>query len=260
MFGQLDYSMRAWLDPDKVAARNLTAPDIVNALKAQNVQVAAAEVFHALRDAIILVAIVVLVFLQSWRATLIPLIAVPVAIVGTVAVMAGMGFSLNNLSLLGLLLAIGIVVDDTIVVVEAVEHELDHGPSPKEAARHAMDEVASPIMAISLVLMAVFVPCAFISGITGQFFKQFAVTIAVSTFFSALNSLTLSPALRALLLKKAGQTDPLTKGLNLALGWFFRLFNAGFDRGSGGYARGVGWLLRLSVIVLGVYGGLLYLT
>ena len=144
------------------------------------------EVFNSLRDAIILVAIVVLVFLQSWRATLIPLIAVPVAIVGTFAVMAGIGFSLNNLTLFGLVLAVGIVVDDAIVVVEAVEHKLEHGYSPKDAARAAMDEVASPIMAISLVLMAVFVPCAFIiSGITGQFFKQFAVTIAVSTFFSA---------------------------------------------------------------------------
>jgi multidrug efflux pump len=399
MFGQLDYSMRAWLDPSKVAARNLTASDIINALKAQNVQVAAGslgrppvptgqafqytlstqgrltkpeefgeiiirtdpdgavtrlrdvvsdrrvvieasgltrvlggielgaknedtgctldgqpsvgipvyqlpgsnaietaerikarmtqlkkdfpggidyaivydttpfvkesidEVFKALRDAIILVAIVVLIFLQSWRATLIPLIAVPVAIIGTFAVMKGIGFSLNNLSLLGLVLAIGIVVDDAIVVVEAVEHKLEHGYSPVEAARRAMDEVASPIMAISLVLMAVFVPCAFISGITGQFFKQFAVTIAVSTFFSALNSLTLSPALCALLLKpKAEQTDLLTKGLNFILGWFFRLFNVGFDRGSAGYARIVSWLLRLALIVLAVYGGLLFLT
>ena len=219
------------------------------------------EVFKALRDAIILVALVVLVFLQSWRATLIPLIAVPVAIIGTFAEMKVIGFSLNNLSLLGLVLAIGIVVDDAIVVVEAVEHKLEHGYAPAEAARAAMDEVASPIMAISLVLMAVFVPCAFISGITGQFFKQFAVTIAVSTFFSALNSLTLSPALCALLLKpKHEQTDPLTRGINFALGWFFRLFNLGFDRGSSGYARVVGWLLRLFVIVLVVYVGLLYLT
>src|SRR5262249_46754148 len=148
------------------------------------------EVFHALRDAIILVAIVVLVFLQTWRATLIPLIAVPVAVVGTFAVMALVGFSLNNLTLLGLVLAIGIVVDDAIVVGEAVEHKLEHHPelSPAEATRRAMDEVATPIVAISLVLMAVFVPCAFISGITGQFFRQFAVTIAVSTFFSAVNS------------------------------------------------------------------------
>src|SRR6185437_3754129 len=166
------------------------------------------------------------------------LIAVPVAIVGTFAVMKGIGFSLNNLSLLGLVLAIGIVVDDAIVVVEAVEHKLERGLSPTEAARAAMDDVASPIMAISLVLMAVFVPCAFISGITGQFFKQFAVTIAVSTFFSALNSLTLSPALCALLLKpKHEQTDYLTRGINFVLGWFFRLFNLGFDIGSTRYAK-----------------------
>ena len=125
------------------------------------------EVFKALRDAIILVAIVVLAFLQSWRATLIPLIAVPVAIVGTFAVMLGLGFSLNNLSLFGLVLAIGIVVDDAIVVVEAVEHHLEHGLSPKEAARKAMSEVTGPIIAISLVLMCVFIPCAFITGITG---------------------------------------------------------------------------------------------
>ena len=219
------------------------------------------EVFKALRDAIILVAIVVLAFLQSWRATLIPLIAVPVAIVGTFAVMLALGFSLNNLSLFGLVLAIGIVVDDAIVVVEAVEHHLAHGLSPKEAAHKAMSEVSGPIIAISLVLMCVFVPCAFITGITGQFFRQFALTIAVSTFFSAVNSLTLSPALSALLLKpKAAQRDPLTRLLNLLLGWFFKLFNLGFETSANLYARGVGILLRLSVIVLAVYGGLLYLT
>jgi multidrug efflux pump subunit AcrB len=219
------------------------------------------EVFKALRDAIILVAIVVLAFLQSWRATLIPLIAVPVAIVGTFSVMAGMGFSLNNLSLFGLVLAIGIVVDDAIVVVEAVEHHLEHGLSPKAAAYKAMSEVTGPIIAISLVLMCVFIPCAFISGITGQFFRQFALTIAVSTFFSAVNSLTLSPALCALLLKpKDQQRDPLSRLLNLTLGWFFKLFNLGFTKASGMYAASVRGLLRVSVIVLAVYGGLLYLT
>ncbi len=219
------------------------------------------EVFKALRDAIVLVAIVVLAFLQSWRATLIPLIAVPVAIVGTFAVMAGLDYSLNNLSLFGLVLAIGIVVDDAIVVVEAVEHHLEHGLSPRDAARKAMTEVSAPIIAISLVLMCVFVPCIFITGITGQFFRQFAVTIAVSTFFSAVNSLTLSPALAGLLLRpKSEQRDPLTRVLNLTLGWFFKLFNLGFQWASDGYARVVGMLLRLSVIVLLVYGGLLYLT
>ena len=142
-------------------------------------------------------AIVVLVFLQNWRAALIPLIAVPVAIVGTFAVMAALGFSLNNLSLFGLVLAIGIVVDDAIVVVENVERWLEQGMAPREAARKAMDEVTGPVIAVALVLCAVFVPCAFISGITGQFFRQFAVTIAVSTVISAFNSLTLSPALAA---------------------------------------------------------------
>ncbi|HYO25832.1 MAG TPA: multidrug efflux RND transporter permease subunit [Lacipirellulaceae bacterium] len=393
--GQLDYSMRAWIDPDRMAARGLSASDVVAALREQNVQVAAGalgrppvptgqafqytlttlgrltspqqfgeivvktgasgevtrmrdlvtderkdaggtpfggiqlgaktedtacsldgmpsiglgifqqpgsnalataeairarmeelkrnfppdvdyaivydttpfidesihEVFKTLRDAIILVAIVVLAFLQSWRATLIPLLAVPVAIVGTFAVMAGMEFSLNNLSLFGLVLAIGIVVDDAIVVVEAVEHHLEHGLSPTEAARKAMGEVTGPIIAISLVLMCVFIPCAFISGITGQFFRQFALTIAVSTFFSAVNSLTLSPALCALLLKpKDQQHDPLSRLLYLGLGWFFRLFNRGFGAASTIYAGSVRGLLRVSVVVLAVYGGLLYLT
>jgi multidrug efflux pump len=393
--GQLDYSMRVWLDPDRMAARNLSASDVAAALREQNVQVAAGalgrppvpqgqdfqytlstlgrltepeqfgtivvktgksgdvtrmrdlvtdvrsdkhgvkyggiqlgaktedtscsldgqpsiglgifqqpgtnalktaksirkrmdelkakfppdldyaivydttpfidesikEVFKALRDAIILVAIVVLAFLQSWRATVIPLIAVPVAIVGTFAVMLGMGFSLNNLSLFGLVLAIGIVVDDAIVVVEAVEHHLEHGLSSRDAAIKAMGEVTGPIIAISLVLMCVFIPCAFISGITGQFFRQFALTIAASTFFSAINSLTLSPALCALLLKaKDQQRDPLTWVINLALGWFFKLFNSGFQIASNVYSRSVSMMLRVSVIVLVVYGGLLYLT
>src|SRR5262252_8697980 len=138
------------------------------------------EVFLTLRDAVVLVGVVVLVFLQNWRATLIPMVAVPVAIVGTFAVMAAIGFSLNNVSLFGLVLAIGIVVDDAIVVVENVERWLERGESSREAARKAMDEVTGPVVAVALVLCAVFVPCAFISGITGQFFRQFAVTIAVS--------------------------------------------------------------------------------
>jgi multidrug efflux pump len=219
------------------------------------------EVFNALRDAVILVGLVVLLFLQSWRATLIPLSAVPVAIVGTFAVMAGLGFSLNNLSLLGLVLAIGIVVDDAIVVVEAVEHHLEHGLTPRDAARKAMDEVAGPVVAISLVLMAVFIPCAFITGISGQFFRQFAVTIAVATFFSAVNSLTLSPALAALLLRsKTETTDPLTRLVNLALGWFFRIFNRTFDAAATGYAALVRRSLRLAAVVLLVYCGLLWAT
>ena len=161
------------------------------------------EVVHTLLEAVVLVAVVVLVFLQNWRAVMIPLIAVPVAIIGTFAVMAALGFSLNNISLFGLVLAIGIVVDDAIVVVENVERWLEQGLPPREATRKAMDEVTGPIIAVALVLCAVFVPCAFISGITGQFFRQFAVTIAVSTIFSTINSLTLSPALAAILLQAA---------------------------------------------------------
>ncbi len=184
------------------------------------------DVIQTLFEAIILVAIVVLVFLQNWRSALIPLIAVPVAIVGTFAVMKALGFSLNNISLFGLVLAIGIVVDDAIVVVENVERWLEQGLPSKEAARRAMDEVTSPVLAVAIVLCAVFVPCAFISGIPGQFFRQFAVTIAVSTVISAFNSLTLSPALAALLLKPHGpRADPLTRLINFLFGWFFRLFN-----------------------------------
>jgi hydrophobe/amphiphile efflux-1 (HAE1) family protein len=201
------------------------------------------------------------VFLQNWRATIIPLVAVPVAIVGTFAVMAAIGFSLNNLSLFGLVLAIGIVVDDAIVVVENVERWLEQGLAPRDAARKAMDEVTGPVIAVALVLCAVFVPCAFISGITGVFFRQFAVTIAVSTVISALNSLTLSPALAAILLRPHGTArDPLTRLMDLTLGWFFRLFNVFFERGTGAYGRAVGMLLRASLIAMLVYGGLLWLT
>src|SRR6185312_12486113 len=185
-----------------------------------------------------LVAVVVLVFLQNWRAALIPLIAVPVAIVGTFAVMAALGYSLNNLSLFGLVLAIGIVVDDAIVVVENVERWLEQGLKPREAARRAMDEVTGPVIAVALVLCAVFVPCAFLGGVIGQFFRQFAVTISVSTVISAFNSLTLSPALAAILLKPRGaRRDPLTWTLDLGLGWFFRLFNAGFQKSTALYVR-----------------------
>jgi hydrophobe/amphiphile efflux-1 (HAE1) family protein len=219
------------------------------------------EVFKTLRDAIILVAIVVLVFLQNWRSSLIPLIAVPVAIVGTFAVMAAARFSINNLSLFGLVLAIGIVVDDAIVVVENVERWLEQGLPPREAARKAMDEVTGPVIAIALVLCAVFIPCAFIGGITGQFFRQFGVTIAVSTLFSAFNSLTLSPALAALLLKpRGGRRDPLTWLLDILVGWFFAVFNWTFGLTTRVYTGLVAGLLRISLIVLVVYGGLLYLT
>ena len=187
------------------------------------------EVIRTLIEAIILVAFVVLLFLQNWRSALIPLVAVPVAVVGTFAAMAIIGFSLNNLTLFGLVLAIGIVVDDAIVVVEAVEHHIEEGMTPRQAAHKAMDEVSGPVVAVALVLSAVFVPCAFISGITGQFFRQFALTIAVSTVISAFNSLTLSPALAAILLQPRGhKLDWLSQVLNFFLGWFFRLFNWGF--------------------------------
>ncbi len=219
------------------------------------------EVFNTLRDAVILVAIVVLVFLQNWRAALIPLIAVPVAIVGTFAIMAALGYSLNNLSLFGLVLAIGIVVDDAIVVVENVERWLEQGLPPRDAARKAMDEVTGPVIAVALVLCAVFVPCAFLGGITGQFFRQFAVTIAVSTVISAINSLTLSPALAAILLRPHdAPRDPLSKLLDFLLGWFFRLFNAVFGAGTTFYTKLVGGLLRVSAVVLLTYSALLVLT
>ncbi len=187
------------------------------------------EVFHTLRDAVILVAVVVLVFLQGWRAAVIPLVAVPVAIVGTFAAMLGFGFSLNSLTLFGLVLAIGIVVDDAIVVVEAIEHHLEHGMSPRDAAIRAMDEVSGPVIAVALVLSAVFIPCVFITGIVGKFFQQFALTIAISTVISAFNSLTLSPALAVLLLKPraAGHHEPLPRVAFILTGaWLGYAFGA----------------------------------
>ena len=382
IYGEKEYSMRIWLDPHKMRTRNLTASDITNAVKGQNVQVAAGqlgqqpvenpvmfqyilrtqgrlpdeesfgdivvksdesgritrlrdvarievgaksidivnfidkrptctlavsqlpganaldtakgirtkmeelalafppdleykivhdttpfieesiqEVQKTLRDAIILVALVVLLFLQSWRATIIPLLAVPVSLIGTLAVLLAMGISLNNLSLFGLVLAIGIVVDDAIVVVESIEHHMENGLSPKEAAYKAMEEVSGALVAIALVLSCVFIPVAFISGVTGQFFRQFAITIAVSTVISAFNSLTLSPALSAILLKPKGTArDPLTWVMDLTIGWFFKLFNWGFKTTTFAYVWLVRWLLRLSFIVILLYGGLLYLT
>ncbi len=381
-FGQRDFSMRVWLDPDQLASRRMTVGDVVRALREQNVQVAAGqlgqqpaakgldfqytmktlgrltepeqfdeiviktdgsghitrlrdvarvelgakseniansvdgmpssmigvfqlpgsnaldtaarvkakmaelsqrfpegleygiyydttpyisesihEVFKTLRDAVILVALVVLVFLQNWRSAIIPLVAVPVAIVGTFAAMAVFGFSLNNLSLFGLVLAIGIVVDDAIVVVEAVEHHIEQGLSPREAAYQAMHEVSGALVAIGLVLSCVFLPCVFLTGITGQFFRQFALTIAASTILSAANALTLSPALCAILLKsKHEQADLFTRVMNVLLGWFFKLFNGVFSVSANWYSWVIGRLVRVSLLVLAVYGGLLYLT
>jgi multidrug efflux pump len=219
------------------------------------------EVKHTLIEAVVLVAAVVLIFLQNWRSALIPLVAVPVAVVGTFAVMAVIGFSLNNLTLFGLVLAIGIVVDDAIVVVEAVEHHIEHGMSPRRAAHLAMDQVSGPVIAVALVLCAVFVPCAFISGITGQFFRQFALTIAVSTVISAFNSLTLSPALAAILLQPRGaKKDWLGRCLDWSMGWFFYLFNATFRLSTRVYTGLVGRMLRGTSVVLLLYVGLLALT
>jgi multidrug efflux pump len=218
-------------------------------------------VIHTLFEAIVLVSIVVLVFLQSWRATIIPLCAVPVSLVGTFAAMQAFGFSLNNLSLFGLVLAIGIVVDDAIVVVEAVERNIEQGMDPKEATRRAMDQVGGAVVAIAVVLSAVFIPTAFISGITGEFYRQFALTIAASTLISAFNSLTLSPALAGLLLRpRQAVKDPLTQVINLLFGWFFRLFNQTFDLATRGYAAILRRLLRGAGVVLLLYLGLLCLT
>ena len=219
------------------------------------------EVFKSLRDSVVLVALVVIVFLQNWRSALIPLLAVPVAIIGTFAFMWAVGFGLNNLTLFGLVLAVGIVVDDAIVVVEAVEQHLAAGMSPRDATLQAMHDVAGPVIAVGLVLAAVFVPCAFFSGIVGQFFRQFAVTIAISTLISAFVSLTLSPALACLLLRPhSAKRDPLQRLIDFAFGWFFRAFNWAFDRFGRGYGRLVRYSIRVPLIVLILYCGGLVAT
>jgi HAE1 family hydrophobic/amphiphilic exporter-1 len=218
------------------------------------------EVYKTLFEAIALVALVVLVFLQSWRAAVIPILAIPVSLIGTFAVMAAFGFTLNVLTLFGLVLAIGIVVDDAIVVVENIERNIREGMNPRDAAHETMDEVGSAVVAIALVLCAVFVPTGFIPGISGQFYRQFALTIAVATVFSAFNSLTLSPALGALLLRKHdahhASRNPVTRGAR----WFADRFNSGFDRMSGGYSGAVRSVAKRKLIGLAVYGGLAFLT
>ncbi|URK86931.1 efflux RND transporter permease subunit [Rhizobium sp. RCAM05350] len=220
----------------------------------QFVRASIEAVIHTLLEAIALVVIVVIIFLQTWRASIIPLIAVPVSIIGTFAVMQMLGFSINALSLFGLVLAIGIVVDDAIVVVENVERNIEDGLSPREATYKAMTEVSGPIIAIALVLVAVFVPLAFISGLTGQFYKQFALTIAISTVISAFNSLTLSPALAALLLRgHDAPKDRLTRVMDFLFGWFFRGFNAVFSRGSWAYSTGVKGVISRKTLMMGVY-------
>ncbi|MEC4720557.1 efflux RND transporter permease subunit [Noviherbaspirillum sp. CPCC 100848] len=374
LFGAGDYAMRIWLDPQKVAARNMTASDVVAAIREQNVQVAAGvigaspsknaefqltvntqgrlkteeefgdiivrtgadgsvthlkdvarvelgstdyalrsllnnksaaaiavfeapqsnalqlsadvrakmeelkqdfpegveynvvydptqfvresinAVIHTLLEAIALVVLVVIVFLQTWRASIIPLVAVPVSIVGTFAVLLMFGFSINTLSLFGLVLAIGIVVDDAIVVVENVERNIHNGLSPRDATVQAMKEVSGPIIAIALVLCAVFVPIAFVAGLSGQFYQQFALTIAISTVISAFNSLTLSPALAATLLKPSdAPKDALTRGMDKVFGRFFNWFNRVFGRASVRYENGVKGVLNRKALALVVY-------
>jgi hydrophobe/amphiphile efflux-1 (HAE1) family protein len=213
------------------------------------------EVVYTLLAATLMVVIVVVLFLQTWRASIIPLAAVPISIVGTFAVMLATGFSINTLSLFGLVLAIGIVVDDAIVVVENVERHIEEGLSPLDASHRAMEEVSGPIIAIALVLCAVFVPVAFISGLTGQFYRQFALTIAFSTLISAFNSLTLSPALAALLLRPRGAPDDApTRVMNRLLGWLFGPFNRLFGRASTRYGTIVQRVTRKSAIAVAVYG------
>jgi len=381
VFGAGDYSMRVWLDPQKLAVRNLTAGDIASAIREQNIQVAAGQigappaagaefqislnamgrlsdeeqfrniiiktgengevvrlqdvarielgaaeyalrsglngknavavpifqapgsnalelsanvrstmaqlktrfpqgvdytivydptqfvqqsidaVIHTLLEAVVLVVLVVILFLQTWRASIIPLAAVPVSVIGTFAVLLAAGFSINTLSLFGLVLAIGIVVDDAIVVVENVERHIAEGLSPHAAAKKAMDEVSRPIIAITLVLCAVFVPVAFVSGLTGQFYRQFALTIAISTLISAFNSLTLSPALAAALLKPHGaKKDVLQRGMDRVFGKFFARFNRGFENAGNFYTRAVTSTVRRTGIALTVYAGLLALA
>jgi multidrug efflux pump len=287
--GAADYSLRSLLDNKSAVGMGVFQAPGSNALEiSENIHAAMADlkksmpegvdfdivydttqfvkasiesVVHTLLEAIVLVVIVVILFLQTWRASIIPLVAVPVSIVGTFAVMYVFGFSINALSLFGLVLAIGIVVDDAIVVVENVERNIEQGLSPVEATYRAMKEVSGPIIAIALVLVAVFVPLAFITGLTGQFYRQFALTIAISTVISAFNSLTLSPALAALLLRgHDAPKDRLTRIMDKLFGWFFRGFNRAFGASSNAYGRGVGSILSRKSLVMGLYVVLLGVT
>ena len=280
--GAADYTLRSLLDGEPaVAVAVLQAPgsnalDIADNVRAtmdelqlampdgvkyeivydttKFVRASIEKVLHTLLEAVALVVLVVILFLQTWRASIIPLIAVPVSIIGTFAVMYAFGFSINALTLFGLVLAIGIVVDDAIVVVENVERNIENGLSPRDATYRAMKEVSGPIIAIALVLVAVFVPLAFITGLSGQFYRQFALTIAISTVISAINSLTLSPALAALLLKgHHAPKDWLTRVMDTLFGWFFRGFNRAFGAASNGYGRSVGGLLGRKTIVMAIY-------
>ncbi len=218
-------------------------------------------VYVTLFEATALVIIVILLFLQNWRAAIIPVIAIPVSLIGTFGVMAALGFSLNNLTLFGLVLAIGIVVDDAIVVVENIERNLEKGLTARDASRQTMTEVGTALVSIALVLVAVFLPTAFLGGITGQFFQQFAVTIATATIISALNSLTLSPALGAILLRRHdAPPDRLDRGVDWLLGGVFRAFNRGFERLRDAYGRSVCRIVRRPGLAIGAFGAMLALT
>ena len=280
--GAADYALRSLLDNKAAVATGVFAAPGSNAIEIANevratmaelkqympegvdyeivydttqfVRASIESVVHTLLEAIALVVLVVILFLQTWRASIIPLLAVPVSVIGTFAVMHLFGFSINALSLFGLVLAIGIVVDDAIVVVENVERNIEAGLSPRDATYRAMREVSGPIVAIALVLVAVFVPLAFISGLTGQFYRQFALTIAMSTVISAINSLTLSPALSALLLKgHDAPKDALTRGMDRTFGWLFRGFNRAFGRGAQAYGGGVTRVLSRKALMMAIY-------
>jgi multidrug efflux pump len=284
-----DYSMRARLDGENAAAIGIFQAPGANALEIRDevirrmdevskrfppgmeyksiydttifVRDSIKSVVTTLLEATLLVVLVVILFLQTWRASIIPLIAVPVSVIGTFAALYLLGFSINTLTLFGLVLAIGIVVDDAIVVVENVERHIEEGATPLEAAHLAMKEVSGPIIAIALVLCAVFVPMAFLSGVTGQFYKQFAVTIAISTVISAINSLTLSPALAARLLKPHGAPkDAPTRLIDRLFGWVFRPFNRFFNTNAERYQRGVSKALGRRGAVFAIYAGLLLAT
>ena len=219
------------------------------------------SVVSTLLEAVLLVVIVVVLFLQTWRASIIPLIAVPVSIIGTFAVLWLLGFSINVLTLFGLVLAIGIVVDDAIVVVENVERHIEDGMKPLAAAHQAMREVSGPIVATTLVFVAVFVPLAFLGGVTGRFYSQFAISIAVAVIISSINSLTLSPAMAAVLLQPAGQRkDVLGRVIDKLFGPVFRVFNAGFGRASSAYSNGIRGFIRRAPVLLVIYGLLIGLT
>ena len=292
--GAQDYTMNAYLDNKNATALGIfqrpgsNALATANEIKAQMerlkknfppgldysvvynptefIQASVDAVIETLFEALVLVVLVVLLFLQTWRAAIIPILAIPVSLIGSFAVMAAVGISFNTLSLFGLVLAIGIVVDDAIVVVENVERYLAQGFSPKEAAHKTMDEVGGALVAISLVLIAVFLPTAFITGLQGTFYKQFAITIAASTAISAFVSLTLSPAMAAVLLKTHALTHiehakpTLGERLMWPINWFFRQFNRGFEALSNFYGRATARLIRMTVVVLMIYAGLVALT